>query len=189
MILFFNKVAEKSVWVIFWLSLLTVSIFAYGDGEVSYRYDAAGRLISANYGDALIAYSYDSSGNLLRREVKNLSIDSIGEVTETSASPTDINVSVGDDNIALASFGLQNSSDDPVDLFEISINLSGGSSGNVSELRLILDANTNMMADTGELVLANVSSVPSSGILVFTLLSALTLDAGEALSFVLIADF
>jgi len=40
--------------------------------SVSYRYDAAGRLVSADYGDTYIIYVYDKAGNLLRQAVLNV---------------------------------------------------------------------------------------------------------------------
>ncbi|MBM4461650.1 MAG: hypothetical protein FJ011_28480 [Chloroflexi bacterium] len=33
--------------------------------SISYAYDAAGRLVSANYGGAALAYTYDAAGNLV----------------------------------------------------------------------------------------------------------------------------
>lgn len=40
---------------------------------VTYAYDAAGRLVSANYGDAAgIAYTYDAAGNLVQRRTTGM---------------------------------------------------------------------------------------------------------------------
>lgn len=40
--------------------------------SVSYAYDAAGRLVSADYGGVYILYIYDEAGNLLKQAVLEL---------------------------------------------------------------------------------------------------------------------
>ena len=43
---------------------------------VAYRYDGAGRLVSAGYGNGtLISYVYDNMGNMLSRRVKAIDIE------------------------------------------------------------------------------------------------------------------
>jgi len=65
-----NSQERRLVWMVvamFFFSFLPVQAFS---STVIYKYDAAGRLTSANYsvGNS-IAYTYDASGNLLKREI------------------------------------------------------------------------------------------------------------------------
>lgn len=161
---------------------------------IEYRYDDAGRLITANYGTKEIRYEYDASGNLLGRTVQDSQPQQpppSGDVVTEPSSPPSSNTrsKPGDKNLTLAAFAVENSEGESVVLETITVTISGGRAGAITELRLVSDSNNNQSADVGEPILGREGHIPDDCIVHFILTQPITLAAGESRRFVVVTDF
>lgn len=156
---------------------------------IEYSYDDAGRLISANYGTKEIRYEYDAAGNLLSRRVQDP--QQSGDVVTEPSSPPSSNTrsKPGDKNLTLAAFTVDNTESESVVLETITVTISGGRAGAITELRLVGDSNGSQSADVGEPILGRESHIPDDCIVRFTLAQPITLAAGESRRFVVVTDF
>jgi YD repeat-containing protein len=83
-----GRVKRRSAYAALFVTLLcTLFLVAPAlAGSITYTYDDAGRLVTADYGNgSAIAYTYDNAGNLLARTV---GLDNIS-LTITILSPTE----------------------------------------------------------------------------------------------------
>ena len=73
------------------LLLCSISLSIWAD-PVTYKYDAAGRLVTADYGPAgVITYSYDKAGNLTNRTVTVPPGPSVASPALKTAPAADVN--------------------------------------------------------------------------------------------------
>ncbi|WP_373089393.1 hypothetical protein [Zhongshania sp.] len=190
--IYLNKYAAVKMFKAVALAVLMSPITSVAHESIVYRYDALGRLTSANNGDKLISYSYDAAGTVLKREIRAAIFVGIETLPDTCGPVIDESYPIGTRNIPMVSFSLSNPSDAAVNLSEISINMDGTAASflALTRLNLIYDANANTIADAGEEVVAQLIGSPSaSGEVLFTFLAPVTIGAGSSLHFTALVDF
>ena len=170
-------------------AVLALPLVAFAQQVINYEYDNAGRLLAINYGTKEIRYEYDAAGTLLSRRVQDP--QQSGDVVTEPSSPPSSNTrsKPGDKNLTLAAFTVENTEGESVVLETITVTISGGRAGAITELRLVSDSNGSQSADVGEPILAREGHIPDDCIVRFTLAQPITLAAGESRRFVVVTDF